>query len=108
MDQWCSIVGINNSSVIKQISEGRSGFRHSHILAAAKEFNININWIYGLSETMILNEDESDPVAVIQSQLSKISDIINRGKTAKPKLAAGHKTGHKTAKKVTKSKGTKK
>lgn len=73
------------SANIRQIKEGKASFRHIHLLNAAKIFNRNMNWIYGLSKDPVLHADQGDPFDIIDNQL----DILKN--TLKPKLKPVHK-----------------
>lgn len=70
--EWCSLVGITPPGINQIRNTGKASFRHEHVLKAAKIFNVNINWIYGLSDERILKPEKSSPIEIIQSQLKKL------------------------------------
>lgn len=74
-DEWCKLIGIRSAGVA-QIRSGRSSFRHEHVLKAAKIFNINVNWIYGISNEMHLQVDKMNPFAIIRSQLITLEKMV--------------------------------
>lgn len=67
--EWCKLLDIETAG-IAQIRSGKSSFRHDHVLKAAKLFNINANWVYGLSNEMHRNAEKLSPIQIIQDQLN--------------------------------------
>ena len=44
-------IGLRDQA-LKQIISGASSFRLKHIMAAAKKYNVDYNWIFGATSTM--------------------------------------------------------
>lgn len=63
--EFCKIIAIGETSV-KQIKDGKSSFRHQHILNAHKKFGIVPNYFYGLTKNMFEKPIEKSPLAMIK------------------------------------------
>lgn len=69
--EWCKIIGISPTG-IAQIRNSKAGFQHTHIQKTCRIFNINIHWIYGISQVMFFEEKKVDPIKMIRAQLVRI------------------------------------
>ena len=73
--EWCKLIGIHETA-IAQIRSLRSSFQQTHILKVCSLFNININWIFGVSDNMFLEETKEDPFHLLKWQVMKIEEMF--------------------------------
>lgn len=76
--EFFDTIGFRATS-LAQVRAGDHSFRHTHILAVAKKFGVNINWIYGLEANMIRElKRKHNPVARIRESLIEIEAAMKR------------------------------
>ena len=69
--EWCDNIGIANTN-IPNIRKGTQSFTHNHILACCKAFNVDCNYLYGLSSQMFRKQIKANPFEVIKQALAEI------------------------------------
>lgn len=67
-------VGINSISTLTQIRNGKQSFRHIHLLKAANLLDINMNWLYGFSDTMKRNVETGTVEDLLQQALAQLKN----------------------------------
>ena len=67
---FCKVIGAD-AATIAQVRKNASSFRHKHVLAACKKFNVTADYIYGLSNTMLNTNKVKylDAVGLLQEAL---------------------------------------
>lgn len=68
-----------SQNVLSQIRDRKSSFRNKHILAAAKKYQIDINWIFGLSDSMKRSRSK-DPLQNLKDAVKEIETEIKHRK----------------------------
>ena len=75
---FCSSVGIQESA-IKPIREGDRSFTVEQIIATAKKYNINLNWIAGLETEMRLKR-ANDPMVNLKDAVMAMEAEYKKNK----------------------------
>ena len=63
--EFCKLIDIGETAV-KQIKDGKSSFRHQHILNAYKKLGVTPNYFYGLTKNMFDKPLEKLPLLMIK------------------------------------------
>lgn len=79
LKEWCESIGIAPNN-IPNIKKGTQSFSHIHILNCLSKFNVNANFIYGISPTMFRQSKKENPVQVIKSALTEIEQLLKKKK----------------------------
>ena len=64
-NEFCDIIGIGKTA-IKQIKDGKSSFRHQHILSAYQKLGVSPNYFYGISNSMFEKPIDKSPLLMIK------------------------------------------
>lgn len=72
--QWCNSIGYSPMNWSGLIA-GRRGFTNAHILAAAKMYDVNLNWLFGLEENMLRTPEDLSPIEAIKAAVAALEAI---------------------------------
>lgn len=69
--QWCNAIGFSPMNWTG-LMQGKRGFTNEHLLAAAKEFNVNLNWLFGMEDNMLRTPEELTPIDAIKAAVAAL------------------------------------
>ncbi len=68
---WCIQIGFNYTN-LSQVTSGRQGFTDEQKLSAVKLAGADMNWLYGLSGTMLQDNRIVSPISLIEEGLRQL------------------------------------
>lgn len=69
--QWSKAIGFSPMNW-SGLMRGKRGFTNAQILAAAKLFDINLNWLFGLEENMLRTPESLSPLEAIKAAVTAL------------------------------------
>lgn len=67
-------IGIKSVTNIYQKRDGSQSFTHAQLLAAAKKYEVDMNWFYGLSSSMFIKPESKSPIERIKSAIAELEN----------------------------------
>lgn len=75
---FLTIIGFRETG-LAQVRQGKQSFRHQHFLAAAKKFNIDLNWFYGLPSPMKrIIKNHKTPIALLKEAVLAVEAEVKK------------------------------
>jgi DNA-binding transcriptional regulator YdaS (Cro superfamily) len=74
-DTFAERIGFDKNN-LSNIRSGRQSFTHKHVMAAAKAWKINVNWMYGIEPNMFRDEKKLTPISMLKAAVIAIENSL--------------------------------